>query len=469
MPFTQANHIIRKEKVDKSPYLCYMLSAFQKHIESLGARPAGHKFLLAVSGGIDSMLMAQLFRESGYKFAIAHCNFGLRGIESDADEIFVKDWATRHNIHCHSVHFDTKKHAAKKKISIQMAARELRYHWLNETREKHEFDYIAIAHNSDDVLETFFINLLRGTGIAGLHGIAASQHNIIRPLLCFSRKEIEAYAKTTKLKWREDSSNSTDKYERNKIRHHLIPLLEDINPAARKSIHNTINNLQGVEQLYLQNIHKKLTEIKHIKNGNTLLSIPHLKKVEMPDLYIYEAIKEHGFNYAQAKEIADVLDSQSGKTFLSSTHRITKDRNNLIVEVLTKASPKKHEVNTETMQLSAATFDIDFSVESITKGFKPPASPLTACLDYSRLKFPLTMRKWTKGDKFYPLGMKKPKKVSDFLIDTKVPLPEKDNTWVLLSGNEIAWVIGHRIDERFKVRQGTKKIYLCNIEYTPSL
>jgi len=447
-----------------------MLKTFQKHISILIDNPDKQHFLLAVSGGIDSMIMAQLFKESGFIFAIAHCNFGLRGKESDADEAFVKAWAKQNKVHCHTIKFDTEKHAVKKKVSIQMAARELRYTWLKVLQEKHKFNYVSIAHNSDDVIETFFINLLRGTGIAGLHGIAASHQNIIRPLLSFSRKEIEAYAKTIKLKWREDSSNATDKYERNKIRHHLIPMLEKINPHARHAIRLTISNLRDVEEIYMQGIRKTLEEITHHKNGKIYLAINHLKKLDLPEPYIYEAIKGRGFNYAQAKEIAESLNKQAGKTFSSQTHRITKDRTHLILEVMPRmADNKEHLVEEATKQISIGQFDIDFSTIAMHKGYKPSVSKLTACLDYSKLKFPLIVRKWAKGDKFYPLGMNKPKKVSDFLIDAKISIPEKDNVYVLLSEGRIAWIIGHRIDDRFKLTQAAKKIYICITDYVPSL
>lgn len=416
------------------------------------------------------MMMAELFKVSGYKFAVAHCNFGLRSKESDRDEAFVKAWAAKHKTTFYSIRFDTKKYAAKKKISIQMAARELRYHWLNELKEKHKLDFIAIAHNSDDVIETFFINLIRGTGIAGLHGIAASNGHIIRPMLTFSRNDIKKYAEEINLKWREDSSNAADKYERNKIRHHLIPLLEDINPQSRKAINHTIKNLREVEHIYHSAIENDMKEATLEKKGKFYLSIPRLKKTAIPSLFIYEVIKQHGFNYPQAEEIANSLEKQAGKQFFSSTHRLTKDREQLIIEVIqAKKAVNIYQVGKDSRILSVGPFDIDFSTDDIPKGFKPPKSPATACLDYSLLKFPLTIRKWQKGDRFYPLGMNKPKKVSDFLIDKKVPVSEKDATYILLSGQDIVWIIGHRIDERFKISLTTKKMYLCNIEYITSL
>jgi tRNA(Ile)-lysidine synthase len=443
-----------------------MLEAFQKQLASLVKSPKKENYLLAVSGGVDSMVMANLFIESGFDMGIAHCNFGLRGKESDRDEAFVKAFAKKNKVPFYSIQFNTKAYADKHKVSIQMAARELRYKWFQEIREKHNYSFLAIAHNSDDVIETFFINLMRGTGIAGLHGIASSNKQIIRPLLGFTREEIETYARFTKTKWREDSSNASDKYERNKIRHHLVPLLAEINPGSIKGIHYTIENLRTVEQVYLQTIHEQLKHLKHTKNGKTYLSIMGLKKLETPELYIYEAIKGFGFNYQQVMEIRASLDKQSGKTFNANGHRLTRDRNHLIVEPAQAvvSGVEKYRVQKGTKVLSIDDFDIDFSTDSLPKGFKPPTSPLTACLDHSKLKFPLTIRKWQRGDRFYPLGMNKPKKVSNFLIDNKVPLPDKDHIYVLLSGPEIAWVIGHRIDNRFKIVPATKKLYICNIE-----
>lgn len=443
-----------------------MLSEFQKYLASLVHKPQQKRFLLAVSGGVDSVVMAELFSKSGYNFAIAHCNFQLRGKESDEDEDFVKRLADKYDVPFHVKHFDTAGHAENHKISIQMAARDLRYTWLKEAMKEDEFDYTAIAHHSDDVMETFFINLLRSTGIAGLHGIASVHESIIRPLLGFSRQEIEGYAKEQKLKWREDSSNASDKYERNKIRHHLIPELLKINPDAANAIKHTIENLAETEVIYRKAIKEQTNKMVAVNNDRIFISSGKLKKLEHPHLYLYEFLKQYGFNYTQAKEICHSLEGQPGKIFLSLTHRITKDRRKLVLEKIDeKEANNVSELIIDKDQNEFNSRDVNFtvSVKEIPANYKPFHPSSMASLDYSKLKFPLKVRKWLPGDKFHPLGMDKPKKISDFLIDQKLAMPDKNKVYVLLSGKDIAWVIGHRIDDRFKIVKTTKKLYICNI------
>ncbi|MGP8214605.1 MAG: tRNA lysidine(34) synthetase TilS [Bacteroidia bacterium] len=446
-----------------------MLSRFREYLSSIVDKPLQKSFLLAVSGGVDSVVMAELFSKSGYNFSVAHCNFQLRDKESDGDEEFVKKLAGKYDVPFRVKHFDTAGHAENYKISIQMAARDLRYAWLKEAASKDKSDYIVTAHHSDDAIETFFINLLRGTGIAGLHGIASVHKDIIRPMLCFSRNEIESYASAQKLKWRDDSSNATDKYERNKIRHHLIPELLKINPDAANAIKHTIENLSETEIIYRKAIDECVSKMVTVIGSRTYIALRELKNTEYPHVYLYEFIKQYGFNYAQAKEICHSLNKQAGKVFLSATHCITKDRVNLILEKINK----KQALNMEEFiingrQSEFINSDIHFIVSVTDKParYKPFHPSSTASLDYEKLKFPLKVRKWLPGDKFYPLGMNKPKKISDFLIDLKVSLPEKEKVHVLLSGNDIAWVIGYRIDERFKIAPSTKNLYICNIVNT---
>ncbi len=441
-----------------------MLVQFQKEIRSITGKPEEKKFLLAVSGGIDSVVMAELFGKSKYVFAIAHCNFQLRGDESDGDEAFVKALADKYDVPFQVKHFDTLDHAANHKLSVQMAARDLRYEWLKESAEKNGFDYIVIAHNADDAIETFFINLLRGTGIAGLHGIASTHENIIRPLLPFTRKEIEDYAKKEKIKWREDSSNATDKYERNKIRHHLIPLLKEIAPDASKAIRHTINNLRETELLYRKAIEEKMGKIIASADDKTHISLNGLRKLELPHVYLYEYLKKYGFNHTQVEEMCAALNGQAGKVFLSSAYRITKDRRYFILEKLPSSEAfKEYSIAKDDSVIKNGVLHLEIAVKDKPSGYKPFHPSSVGCLDYGRLKFPLTIRKWEQGDKFYPLGMNKPKKVSDFLIDSKISLADKESIYVLVSGKEIAWVIGHRIDDRYKIGSATKKLYICNI------
>ena len=447
-------------------HLFGMLVKFQKEIKLLTGEPEKKKFLLAVSGGIDSAVMAELFFKSKYSFAIAHCNFQLRGEESDSDENFVKALADKYDVPFHVKHFDTQGHAENHKVSVQMAARELRYEWLKESAGKHKFDYIVIAHNADDAIETFFINLLRGTGIAGLHGIATAHENILRPLLIFTRKEIEVFAKDEKIKWREDSSNATDKYERNKIRHHLVPLLKEIAPDATKAIRSTIHNLRETELLYRKAIEEKMVRISANSGDKVHISLSGLRKLELPHIYLYEYLKKYGFNHAQVEEICEAINGQPGKVFLSATHRITKDRRYLILEKLPAIIPvKEYYVSKNDGKIENDLVEIELKIKDKPAGYKPFHPPSVACLDYDKLEFPLMVRRWEKGDKFYPLGMSKPKKLSDFLIDEKVSLADKERVYVMLSGKKIAWIIGHRIDDRFKIGTATKKMYICNSKH----
>jgi len=446
-----------------------MLDAFQKDLFALEPYPAGKKFLLAVSGGLDSVVMAELFSLAGYKFSIAHCNFQLRGKESDDDEDFVKKIAAQSKVLYFSIRFDTHKFCVENKVSLQMAARQLRYEWLEETRQNYKLDYIVTAHHADDAIETFFINLLRGTGISGLHGIKARHENSIRPLLNFYRKEIETFAGKNKLKWREDSSNDTDKYERNKIRHHLLPALQQINPGAKESIAATIENLGRTEILLNDSIEKATRKYIRIEGERILIHFDFFKELNPGVEYLYETIKKMGFNYEQCRQIVESTGGQSGKMFLSDTHSIVTDRKNLIIQPqIPYDEDNTFEVGVEMKKLFTKKNTYIFKTIENAEGFKIPTESENAALDFDKLCFPLKIRKWEKGDKFYPLGMKRSKKISDFLIDNKVPIPDKKHIYVLVSGDVIAWLIGYRLDERFKVTRGTKKLYLCTSQKAPA-
>jgi len=441
-----------------------MLDSFQKHLFSLEKNPAGKSFLLAVSGGLDSIVMAELFRHVGYKHSIAHCNFQLRGKESDADEKFVKDFAGKSKIPFFSIRFETNKFCVENKVSVQMGARQLRYKWLEEIRQKNKLNYIVTAHHADDAIETFFINLLRGTGISGLHGIKAKNENVIRPMLCFYRSDIENFAKQNKLKWREDSSNATDKYERNKIRHHLLPTLEKINPDAREAIIATIRNLERTELILNESLDNIARKFIRTENKRIHIHFGFFKELVPASGYLYEIIKKYGFNYEQCTQIAESVKGQPGKAFLSGSHRIITDRENLIIEPLpANDNTEVIEIKKELEELLTHSHTYLFRTRKNTKGYIIPKAVDIAALDLDKLQFPVKIRKWKKGDKFYPLGMKSPKKISDFLIDNKVSVPDKDNVHVMVSGVDIVWVIGYRLDERFKITKATKNIYLCKV------
>lgn len=456
-----------------------MFTSFKKNIFRLAGDPHERKFLLAVSGGIDSMTMAELFRNMGLNIAIAHCNFGLRGKESDGDEEFVQRYAKSHHLPFHAKRMETMKYAGEKKISIQMAARDLRYRWLHELSKKYKYDFTCIAHNSDDAVETFFINLLRGSGIAGLTGMDelanhfscsgnAEVFMVIRPLLHFSRREIEEYARQNKIEWREDSSNSSDKYQRNKIRHRLLPLLEELQPHSTEAIHSTMDNLRMVETVYRQAINQSLQGIITRRGDKLYLNKKELLRLDKGALYLYEAVKEYNFNYAQAVELSAALYGISGKIFLSPSHRITVDRTHIILEKRTSMQPEIiYSIGKKTGLVVTNSFTFNFSTEMKAVRFTPPSSSMLAYLDYAKLQFPLTLRRWKKGDRFYPLGMKKQKKVSDLLIDNKVSVSEKEQVYVLTSASDIVWVTGIRIDERYKIAPATKKMYICKMTMNP--
>jgi len=439
-----------------------MVEAFLKYLSELVSGNKTPSFLLAVSGGLDSVVMAELFRLAGHKFGIAHCNFQLRGVESDGDEKFVKELASKFGSPFFCKRFETEKFCMENKLSVQMGARQLRYEWFEQLRMENDFNYIVTAHQADDVIETFFINLLRGTGISGLRGIKAKHGNTIRPLLKFYRKEIEEFAITSKLKWRDDSSNDSDKYERNKIRHHVLPLLEEINHGAKESITTTIENLKKTELLLNDNLDRIVREFVNVEGERIIISFTFFDECNLPVIYLYEIINEMGFNYAQCEQIVESTKGQAGKIFLSGTHRLVIDREGLIIEPYTEGNNHfEIEINKETKELLLGKHKYIFNVVEKTTDFQISTDSNAANLDFDKLVFPLKIRRWKEGDRFYPLGMNNPKKVSDFLVDNKVSLLDKEHVHVLVSGEEIAWLIGHRPDERFKVTKGTKKVYLC--------
>lgn len=435
-----------------------MLARFLEHIEKNSLCEKSAKILLAVSGGADSVVMAELFHRAGYKFGIIHCNFQLRGEESDADEAFVRDLAVKkYHVPFFVTHFDTKKYAEQHKRSIQEAARELRYAYFEEIRKKEHYSSLATAHHADDNIETFFINLLRGSGISGLAGIPVKQKNIIRPLLFAYRSEIEEYAKKNKLKYRTDSSNKDTKYLRNKIRNKLMPVMEQIYPQYRSAINTSITNLRNTETAYRAYL-EKISLIKTNKNGLKTISIKDLKKLEPASHYLFEFISAFGFNKHVCDDICNALDEAPGKLFLSPTHRLVKDRENLILEQLTNEAPGRIFFLNDGVKQMSDPIKLKLSVK------KSPAITVfstdknLALLDKDRLVFPLTIRKWQKGDYFYPLGMKCKKKLSDFFTDHKFSVIDKENTWLLCSEDKIVWVIGWRIDERFKISARTQNI-----------
>lgn len=444
-----------------------MLEKFKKYIAEKKLFNPGDYILLAISGGIDSVVMAELFHLSKLRFAIAHCNFQLRGEESEEDERFVKKIALKYKVPFFSKKFDTAGYAGDKGISLQMAARELRYKWFEKIRKEFHFSYISVATQLDDEVETLLINITRGTGLSGLHGILPKKGKIVRPMLFATRPEILRVAAEKNLLWREDKSNLSDIYVRNKIRHKVVPVLKEINPGLAHTISENVERIRDAEEIFRQRIEEKQAEVFMPVNRNGIM-IPVEKILELYPLktYLFEFLRPFGFNETVVKEIASSLQRQSGKKFFSATHYLYKDRKHFIIKKI-KSESKANEmnsvilVNKNTMRIPKP-LSIKFRLAD-KKNFRIIKDEKTACLDYNKLRFPLILRTWKEGDSFIPLGMKGRKKISDFLTDKKVSLTEKKKIYVLVSFGKIAWVAGYRIDERFKVTEATKKIFISKL------
>lgn len=431
-----------------------MEKAFKNLVKTDFPYLCGSKLLLAVSGGVDSVVLAHLCHDAKLDFSIAHCNFSLRGEESDEDENFVVDLADSLEVEVYTQTFDTQKYAENSGISIQMAARELRYEWFEELSSSIHFDYTLTAHHANDNLETFLINLIRGTGPEGLTGIKRENKEVIRPLLNFSREEIENFARANHYKWREDSSNVSDKYMRNRIRHQIVPVMEEINPQLLQSFAKTQEHLRESFDLvedYISLLYPKIVEKDPY--GYTL-DVEFLKKVPNPSQILYQLLKSFGFT--EWNDVYALLKSQSGKVVYSDSHRLIKDRGKLLLtERKEKTSSKEYKLE-EGENLVMIPSEGTMHIKKVQKIGN--ISKNCIYVPERKLKFPLVIRKWKKGDYFFPFGMNGRKKLSDFFKDEKLSLPEKENIWILCSGKDIVWIINHRADNRFAVEKSDSEI-----------
>lgn len=429
-----------------------MLSKFQNHINENLSFLKGKKLLLALSGGIDSMVLLYLLKQLHFDISAAHCNFNLRAEESDGDEAFVKESCKDLNVNIFVKHFKTKEYAELHKQSIQVAARQLRYDWFYELLEKEGFGYLLTAHHLDDSAETFLINFTRGTGLEGLTGIPERNDKIIRPLLVFSREEIEKYAKENTLQWREDSSNASDKYLRNKLRHDILPILKELNPSFLNSFQQTLENLLQAQSMVddaSRIVYRKVVEDVNFQKRIHLSELMILPNYQA---YLYQWLKPFGFTAWE--DIYDLVKAQSGKQIFSERYRLLKDREVLILEEVTTNDSTSYfieENQTET------EYPIALKMTSVTNVAAMQDDSIIF-VDKDTLKFPLVFRKWQEGDYFYPFGMDGKKKVSKYFKDEKFSLIDKEKAWLLCSGNDIVWIVGKRADRRFSVTKTTQTI-----------
>lgn len=427
-----------------------MLKKFKTHIENRFSLLLGKKLLIACSGGLDSVVLTYLIKELDCEMALAHCNFSLRGRESDADEMFVIGLAKTLEIPVFVETFDTKRFSAEHKISIQMAARELRYTWFAEIRNNFNYDYVLTAHHLDDDLETFFINLSRGTGLNGLTGIQEKNDKTMRPLLHFSREEILKYAEKNHIKWREDSSNQNTDYLRNKLRLRVLPEFKKANEALLKNFRKTQQNLRASQNLiedYMALVYNlAVTEAA----DSYKINIQKIRELPHTEALLYELLR--GFGFTEWNDVSDLLDAQTGKQLFSKTHQLLKNRDELLLSEISK--------NTLAVEYEVPRTGINFPITLIIKPSKyiGETEKNLIYVASEKLDFPLKIRRWQRGDSFQPFGMAGSKKLSKFFKDEKIPRTEKYSIWLLLSGEKIVWVIGHRMDERFKVTEKTQKI-----------
>lgn len=418
------------------------------------------RLLLAVSGGVDSMALCSLCREAGFIFSIAHCNFGLRGEESRRDETFVERLGEQYGVETFLKRFDTEKYAAGQRLSTQEAARKLRYAWFEELIDGFSAPaWILTAHHADDNVETMLMHFFRGTGIQGLRGMQARQGRLVRPLLPFRKEELRQYAVAKGLACVEDSSNISDKYTRNYFRNRVIPLVQEIYPEAEQNLLANLARFSDIGLLYRQaiDLHKK--KLLEPRGTEVHIALRKLLKAQPLSTILYEIVASFGFTAGQLNEVMRLLGSDSGKYVSSSTHRIIRNRNWLIIAPLVREEAQHViiEADDEEVRFRNGSLFIEHLELAPDKVFRFPNSPLIAHVDAGELHYPLLLRKWRAGDYFYPLGMKKKKKLARFFIDQKLSATEKENIWVLEMDKKIVWITGHRIDERFRLTPSTKQ------------
>lgn len=438
-----------------------MLEQFLNHIRKHDLCQPDDTILLAVSGGVDSVVMLHLFKEAGFTIGVAHCNFQLRGKESDADEAFVRQLTQQLNIPFFSNRFDTDTFAWEKGISTQMAARELRYNWFNSLLTEYGYKHLATGHHFDDTLETILLNLTRGSSLEGLSGIPVRNGKVIRPLLFATRVEVEKFATDHDILWRTDQSNLTDDYQRNFIRHQIVPKLRELNPSLENTLHAGLEKLQSDIELVHTFVQDWKQQYLSENHERTVIEKKGFEELKHSAHLLWRVVRDKGFNVEQCVEIIRALHHQSGKQFLSVTHTLLVDRIQLII---TPRLNKQEDVLISEYQQEVQCGPWKFFLEQSSAGVEVKANPLLAFLDADKLKYPLRLRRWRPGDFFYPLGMDHKRKLSDFLIDKKLSRADKEAVIVLESNGDIVWVAGHRIDNRYKITPETRAALIFRAE-----
>lgn len=422
-----------------------MTQEFSKHINAHFAKLKTSRAILAISGGVDSVVLAHLLHEIKIPFAMAHCNFNLRGEASDGDEQFVEKLAEKLDVEVFTQGFDTLAFAKENKLSTQMAARELRYQWFEELRSSLNFDFILTAHHANDDFETFLINLSRGTGLDGLLAIPENNGHIVRPLIPFSRDVILAYAKKHSIEWREDSSNDSDHYLRNHLRHHAVPPIVEKVPHFLSNFGESQKHLADAKDLLDDYIALLYDQIVIEAFNGYQFNIAALKTIPHRNAVIYQLLKH--FNFTAWDDIYALIDAQTGKYVSSGTHRIIKNRDHLLLTVARE--PDAREILIAENECKMAHENLQLCVSEVDTFDE--VNTQIAYFEKAALKFPLKLRKWQEGDYFYPFGMRGKKKVSKYFKDKKFSAIDKEKTWILCSGEDIIWIVGHRTDDRYKV------------------
>ena len=463
-----------------------LLQQFKENIRQNNLFHAGDHLLLAVSGGIDSVVLCELCKQAGYDFTIAHCNFQLRGEESERDQEFVKKLAEKYNVELLLQKFETSSYAKEKKLSVQVAAREQRYSWFAELLDAKEKKGAPVklltAHHLNDNIETLLMNFFKGTGIAGLRGMLPKQGKIVRPLLFATKDELLLFAKENDLSWVQDSSNESDKYSRNYLRHNLIPLVQKIYPEGEHNLAANVQRFREIEILYQQSIERHKKSLVTQKGNEFYIPVLKLKKTEPVRSIVYEIIKPFSFHPPQADDVMALLNSGTGKYVASATHRVIRNRNWLVIAPLAAVEANTILVTEDNGSIEFAPMRDHHSHLQLetyptrslaTDKYQPVTERNIAEVDFGKIKFPLILRKWKTGDYFYPLGMKdrkgsRPgkKKLSRFFIDQKLSTTDKERVWVLEMDKKIIWVIGHRIDDRFKITDNTKRVLKLSFSQT---